>query len=149
MKTKIILIGLITFLINFISCSEIPPTKEEMIVIKKYTTKENHDSLILGKWIPNESWEMKDGTKSKTYIAFEEKGIIKKRTYRDGKPHNDNEWSINQYFYHTKNGKLYQYKPSEKGFLAMDDEIFIENEYSISDDGKILTLDKKIYKRLE
>lgn len=144
MKRKYFLVGILTICINFISCSD-KPSKEEIIVIENYTTKENHDSLILGKWIPIESFEYK-GTINKDYIDFNEKGVQRKRMFKDGEPFND--WHFEHYYY-TKEGKIYLYKPSEKGFLAMDSEIFMESEYEISDDGKKLTIAEKTYNRLE
>jgi hypothetical protein len=123
-----------------ISCSE-RLTEKEKQTINRFTLKEEHDSIIIGKWMSPDTLIWKGKTR-RTAISFEKLGINNERMFEEGKPFN--EWHLN-YYYYTKQGKIYFYRPSEKGFLAMDNETFIEYEYKVSADGQLLTIGDKSY----
>ena len=120
-------------------------TKEEIIIIEKYTKQEEHNPLIFGKWIETKSWEDR-GHVIKLAISFDKKGFIKERIYRDGKPFND--WCFVDYYY-TKQGEILMYRPAEKGFLAMDDEIFEKRNYQVSEQGQTLIIKNKTYEKIK
>jgi hypothetical protein len=140
----LISVGLVLFSITIFSCSG-RITKEEAITIEKYTKEKSHDLIIIGKWKGNENWEY-HGTVNFNYISFDAQGIKSERMYRDGKPFNN--WHFTHYYY-TEHGKIFMYIPAEKGFLAMDGETFIENEYQVSDDGDTLIIGNKTFQKLK
>ena len=139
-----VLVELMIFSICFISCSDYL-TKDEIIIIEKYTNQRTHDPSIFGKWIEDGSWEYK-GTINKTYISFDKDGIKKERMYKDGKPFND--WHFVDYYY-TDQGKIFMYRPAEKGFFAMNDETYTESNYELSKNGGSLIIGEKIYNKLK
>jgi arginyl-tRNA synthetase len=137
-----ILVGIIVFsLNNLLSCSGNKLTTKEAQVVEEYTKAKDHDTAIIGEWIDNSTWEFK-GTINKINISFDELGIKKERMYRDGKAFND--WHF-IYYYYTDQGKILMYRPAEKGFLAMDGEIYEQCKYQVSEDGNTLTIGDKTY----
>jgi hypothetical protein len=141
----LILIGLVILSFNLFSCSG-RITKEEAITINKYTKLRSHDHIIIGTWKGDEIWGS-NGTVNFKYIAFDAHGIKSERMYnRAGKPHSN--WHNTDYYY-TEHGKIFMYRPSEKGFLAMEGEKFLENEYHVSEDGNTLTIGDKTFQKLK
>lgn len=132
------------FSICFISCSQ-KLSEKEIQTIEKYTKHEAHDSSLYGKWM-NDNTFTHNGKVSKIAIFFDEKGINNERMYVEEKPFN--EWHL-MFYYYTKDRKIFYYRPAEKGFLAMDSEIFHEYEYKLSDDGKSLMIGNETYTKME
>ena len=140
----LISVGIIAFsLNNLLSCSGNKLTTKEAQIVETYIKAKNHDAAIIGEWIDNGTWEYK-GTINKVNISFDEQGIKRDRMYRDGKAFND--WHF-IYYYYTDQGKIFMYRPAEKGFPAMDGEIFEKKEYHFSEDGKTLFLGDKSYSK--
>lgn len=145
MNNKLYLIIYLLLLpVYFIACTG-KLTEKEMQNIERYTKQEAHDSLLLGKWMNDETFKHA-GKISKIAISFDTKGMNNERMYVEGQPFND--WHL-MYYYYTKQGKIFFYRPAEKGFLAMDGELFFEFEYEVSDDGEKLKIDNITYTRIE
>lgn len=120
-------------------------SEKEILNIEKYTKYEAHDSALQGKWM-NEKTCQHAGKVSKIALSFDEKGINNERMYVEEEPFND--WHM-MYYYYTRDGKIFFYRPAEKGFLAMDGEIFSEYDYKISDDGESLTIGDDTYTKIK
>jgi len=140
----VLLISFIFFLTSFFSCSQ-KPSDKEIQTIKKYTEHESHDSLLRGKWMNNATFRHQ-GKTSKIALSFDERGINNERMFVEDKPFN--EWHF-MYYYYTHHGKIFFYRPAEKGFMAMDGEIFSEYEYEISGNGKLLRIGEESYTKIE
>ena len=129
--------------LGVVSCSQKRLTEEEAIIVEKYTKDKKHDVDLVGEWINNDSWEHK-GTTNRDDISFDVQGIKKERMYKDGEPFND--WHF-VYYYYSENDTIFLYRPAEKGFMAMDGELFLTTQYKVSEDGETLYLGDKSYKK--
>jgi len=133
-------LGFFLFILFLTSCDNYI-TEDEKKTIERYTKQEQHDSLLVGKWKNNIAF-IDRGKTMDIFISFDEKGgNYQKYMENDKTIYN---WSLD-YYYHTKQGKIFFYRPAEKGFMAMDGEIFVEHEYEISQDGKSLTIIDETY----
>ena len=140
-KLPILVFCLLLLLASGTSCSE-GLTENEKKIIEQYTLQEEHNPELYGKWKDNETFTNK-GRLAYEIISFDEKGLNEQRMYVEDEPFND--WHL-RYYYYTKEGKIFFYRPAEKGFMAMDGEIFIEYEYRLSEDGKSLTVTDNVRK---
>lgn len=140
---RLLIVVVVVFSINVASCSVNWLTQEEKIIVEKYTKDKNHDVLIIGEWINNETWEQK-GKTNRDDISFDEQGTRRGRMYRDGEPLHD--WQ-HPYYYYTENDTIFMYRPEEKGIWSMDGEIFLQAEYQVSEDGETLYLGDKSYQK--
>ncbi len=133
----LILVGIVIIsLNNLISCSGNKLTTKEAQIVETYTKAKNHDVTIIGEWTDNSTLSIKDN------VSFDAQGIKRVRMYRNGKAFND--WHFD-YYYYTDQGKIFMYRPAEKGFLAMDGELFPQSKYQVSEDGNTLTIGDKTY----
>lgn len=118
-------------------------TEKEQKTIEKYTKQENHDDMLFGEWMNDKTFTHQKKA-AQIAISFGEDGKINERMFVEGEPFND--WHL-LYYYYTGDGKIYLYHPAEKGVMAMDDEIFLEYGYELSEDGNLLIMGDDSYIR--